>query len=42
MPLGFTSKLLTGVMPSAFKKQSLQYMKDFKNFAENGISVANA
>lgn len=42
MPLGFTMKLLTGVMPSAFKKQSLQYMKDFKNFAENGISVANA
>lgn len=41
LPLGFTMWLMTHIMPRAFKKQSLQYMKDFKNFAENGISVAN-
>ncbi len=42
IPLGFTMKLLTAFMKGAFKKQSLQYMKDFKNFAEKGISVTYA
>lgn len=42
IPLGFTMRLMTIIMPGAFKKQSLQYMKDFKNFAEKGISVAHA
>ncbi|MGM5470081.1 SRPBCC family protein [Flavobacteriaceae bacterium LMO-SS05] len=42
IPLGFTMRLMTIIMPRAFKKQSLQYMKDFKNFAEKGISVAHA
>lgn len=42
IPLGFTMRLMTLIMPGAFKKQSLQYMKDFKNFAEKGISVAHA
>lgn len=42
VPLSFTMKLMTKFMPSAFKKQSLQYMVDFKNFAEKGTSVANA
>ena len=41
IPLGFTMRLMTILMPGAFKKQSLQYMKDFKNFAEKGISVAH-
>lgn len=41
LPLGFTMWIMTLIMPRAFKKQSLQYMKDFKNFAEKGISVAN-
>jgi hypothetical protein len=36
---GFGMKLMGFLMPSAFKKQSLKYMEDFKNFAENGISV---
>lgn len=42
IPLSFTMRLMTVIMPSAFKKQSLLYMKDFKNFAEKGISVAHA
>ncbi|MCM4159960.1 SRPBCC family protein [Antarcticibacterium flavum] len=32
-------KLMGFFMPGAFKKQSLTYMKDFKNFAENGNRV---
>ncbi|RIA09289.1 hypothetical protein OE09_1118 [Flavobacteriaceae bacterium MAR_2010_72] len=42
IPLSFTMRLMTVLMPRAFKKQSLRYMKDFKNFAEKGISVAHA
>ncbi len=42
IPLGFTMRLMMLLMPGAFKKQSLQYMKDFKNFVEKGISVAHA
>uniref|UniRef100_UPI00404B7C87 SRPBCC family protein n=1 Tax=Gelidibacter sp. TaxID=2018083 RepID=UPI00404B7C87 len=42
VPLGLTMKLLTVFMKSVFKKQSLQYMKDFKNYAEKGISISNA
>ena len=41
LPLGFTMWIMTLIMPTTFKKQSLQYMKDFKNFAEKGISVVN-
>jgi len=29
------------LMPGAFKKQSKQYMNDFKNFVEHGTSVAS-
>ncbi|WP_340203354.1 SRPBCC family protein [Ascidiimonas sp. W6] len=36
-----TMKLVGFLFPSSFKKQSLKYMIDFKNFAENGISLAN-
>lgn len=32
-------KIIGSLMPGAFKKQSLQYMKDFKAFAEDGKSV---
>ncbi|MFC4721052.1 SRPBCC family protein [Geojedonia litorea] len=42
IPLSFTMRLMTVLMPSAFKKQSLLYMKDFKNFAEKGVSVSHA
>ncbi|GAB5400376.1 MAG: hypothetical protein Aureis2KO_19610 [Aureisphaera sp.] len=37
---GFGMKLMGFLMPGAFKKQSLKYLNDFKNFAENGTSVA--
>lgn len=37
---GFMMKLMAFLMPGAFKKQSRKYAEDFKNFAENGISVA--
>jgi hypothetical protein len=35
----FGMKLMGWLMPAAFKKQSLKYQEDFKNFAENGVSV---
>ncbi len=41
-PLSFSMRVMLFLMPSAFKKQSIKYMRDFKNFAENGTSVANA
>jgi len=42
IPKSFTMKLMTTFMKGAFKKQSMNYMVAFKNFAENGISVSNA
>lgn len=36
----FGMKVMGWLMPGAFKKQSLKYLKDFKNFAETGASVA--
>jgi len=42
VPLNFTMKLMTKLMPNVFKKQSKQYMNDFKNFAEKNISVTNS
>lgn len=39
---GFVMKMMAFLMPGAFKKQSLKYLKDFKNFAENGTSVAES
>lgn len=41
-PTGFILRLMTLIMPGAFKKQTKQYMQDFKNFAEKGTSVAHA
>lgn len=38
----FGMKVMAFLMPGAFKKQSLKYLKDFKNFAESGTSVAEA
>ncbi|WP_452599219.1 SRPBCC family protein [Pontimicrobium sp. MEBiC01747] len=38
----FKMRMLTLLMPSIFKKQSMKYLTDFKNFAENGISVLDA
>lgn len=42
VPTSFMMKIMTTLMPSAFKKQSKKYMIDFKNFTENGTSVADA
>lgn len=36
---GFGMKLMSWLMPGAFKKQSQKYLNDFKNFAEYGTSV---
>ncbi|MCH2489732.1 MAG: SRPBCC family protein [Flavobacteriales bacterium] len=38
---GFGMKLMGFLMPGAFKKQSKKFMINFKNFAENGTSVAD-
>lgn len=42
VPLNFSMRLMLFFMPRTFKNQSQKYMQDFKNFAENGISVTNA
>ncbi|MCB0463060.1 MAG: SRPBCC family protein [Flavobacteriaceae bacterium] len=42
IPTNFMMRIMVALMPGAFKKQSKKYMEDFKNFAENGTSVANA
>lgn len=39
---GIGMKLMAFLMPGAFKKQSKKYAQDFKNFAENGISVLDS
>lgn len=40
LPTSFILRIMTLLMPGAFKKQTKAYMNDFKNFAEKGISVA--
>jgi len=35
----FGMKLMGWIMPGAFKKQSMKYLVDFKNFVEKGESV---
>lgn len=41
-PTNFTMRAMLFLMPRSFKKQSLKYMTDFKNFVEHGTSVADA
>jgi hypothetical protein len=41
-PTTLIMNLMLFLMPRSFKKQSLQYMTNFKNFVEHGTSVANA
>lgn len=41
-PTTFKMNAMLFLMPRAFKKQTKKYMKNFKYFVENGISVANA
>jgi len=40
-PSDFMMKAMAFLMPGAFKKQSKNYMVDFKNFVEQGTSVAD-
>ncbi|MGF1557399.1 SRPBCC family protein [Paucihalobacter sp.] len=42
IPTSFKMRFFLWLMPNIFKKQSLKYMIDFKNFAEQNISLANA
>lgn len=42
LPTNFFMQLMTLSMPRIFKKESYRYMKNFKNFVEHNISVANA
>ncbi|MDO1500156.1 SRPBCC family protein [Winogradskyella maritima] len=42
LPTSFFMRLMLVAMPGAFKKQSMVFMTNFKNFVENGTSVANA
>jgi hypothetical protein len=39
-PGNFMMRVMAFLMPGAFKKQSMKYMTDFKNFVEYGTSVA--
>lgn len=39
---GFMMKTMGFLMPGAFKKQSMAYLNDFKNFAEKGISLLDS
>ena len=40
LPTNFMLRMMTLVMPNAFKKESRKYLEDFKKFAEKGTSVA--
>jgi len=40
-PLNLRMRLFTLLMPGTFKKQTLKYMHDFKNFAEQEISITD-
>ncbi|MCX7550648.1 SRPBCC family protein [Xanthomarina sp. F2636L] len=42
IPSSFPLRMMTLLMPGTFKKQTKQYMQDFKNFAEKGTSVRDA
>ena len=39
---GLAMKVMSFLMPGAFKKQSMKYAKDFKAFVEDGTSVADS
>jgi len=41
LPLTFLMRTMIMITPQMFRKQSQKYMQDFKNFAEEGISVAH-
>ena len=39
IPTTFSMSVKTLLMPGIYKKQILQYIDDFKNFAEKGVSI---
>lgn len=39
IPTSFSMSVKTLLMPRLYKNQTLKYLKDFKNFAEKGVSV---
>lgn len=41
-PTTFAMNAMLFFMPRAFKKQTVKYMTNFKNFVEHGTSVTNA
>lgn len=41
MPTNFRMRMMLLIMPSTFKNQTKTYLEDFKNFAENAVSVNN-
>jgi hypothetical protein len=42
IPSSFILRMMTLLMPKTFKKQTKKYLQDFKNFAENGVTVTHA
>lgn len=42
MPLNLIMRLRLLLLPKSYKKHSFRYMKDFKNYVEKGISIADA
>ncbi|AUC82011.1 SRPBCC family protein [Lacinutrix sp. Bg11-31] len=42
IPTNFFMHFMTLLAPKSFKKQSMVYLNDFKNFAEKGTSVEHA
>lgn len=42
LPLNIQMWVMLWMMPKAFKKQSMQFMTAFKDYAENGTTKANA
>lgn len=39
IPLNFTMRMMITLMPKGFKTQTMRYMKDFKKYAEKGVSI---
>jgi len=40
-PRSFSSRIMLFLIPKAFKKQTQKYLTNFKNYVENGTSIAN-
>lgn len=40
-PRSSSARIILFFMPKAFKKQTYKYLTNFKNYVENGISIAN-